>query len=134
MKLLSFLLLIALFCFSVTAEYTPLRGYDKVTSKEEIARLDYLIQSGATAALDLAIVDEVIPEEDAERYEIGRVNYVSKQYRDADEVTSYFVDVKLIDLQDRNVRAKLGYIIDRKDRNGRLQLRAYSIKFADNRI
>lgn len=134
MKLLSFFLLSTIFCFLVTAEYTPLKGYDKVTSKEEIARIDYIIQSGATAALDLAIVDEVIPEESSQRYEIGRVNYVSKQYRDADEVTSYFVDVKLVDLEDENVKAKLGFVIDRKDKNGRLKLRAYNIKFAENRI
>ena len=129
MKSITFLLFSAIFCFSLTSAYVPLRGYDRITSQEEIARINYLIKSGATAALDLAAADEVIGDDDADRYHIDRVKYVSKQYRDADEVTSYFAEVRLVNPEDENVRADLGFVVDKSDRNGKLNLRAYKIQF-----
>ena len=132
MKFLSYLLVGAVFCFSLTSTgRTPLRGYDRVTSKDEIENINPLITKGVSAALQLAAADEVIGEDCADRYQLDNVKYVSKQYRDADEVTSYFIEGSLKDLADDNVQAEIGYIIDRSDRNGRLNLRAYKIEFAD---
>lgn len=117
-------------CFSITsAANAPLKGYDRVTSKTEIASLDTVINNGFLAALQLAAIDEVVAEYADVRYHIDQVKYVSKQVRDVDNVVSYFVMVTIYDSEDLNASGTLGYVVDRENGNDKLTLRAYKIAF-----
>jgi len=127
---MKYTILIAITSFillNVVSATVPLKGYDRVTSKAEINSLEILVQDGALAALELAAIDEVLPEHAQQRYQVNQVKYVSKQIREVDNVVSYFVMVSLIDTEDVNAKGTLGYVVDKANDTEKLTLRAYKV-------
>ena len=125
----SILIALSIFLFinTVSTANIPLKGYDRITSKAEINSLETVINNGALAALELAAIDEVLVEKADQRYQIDQVKYVSKQFRDVDDVVSYFVMASLIDTEDVDVKGTLGYVVDKNNNNEKLTLRAYKV-------
>jgi len=125
----SILIALSIFLFigTVSTANIPLKGYDRITSKAEINSLETVINNGALAALELAAIDEVLVEKADQRYQIDQVKYVSKQFRDVDDVVSYFVMASLVDTEDVNVKGTLGYVVDKNNNNEKLTLRAYKV-------
>jgi len=117
-----FVIIGALFCchLATVNAIGNLDGYRKVSSKE-FAGLDHIIQSGTTAALDLAVADNVIDADAAARFQIKAIGHVARQVRAAENVTSYFIIVR------GDVKTIVGFVIDEDSASGGLTLRAYKI-------
>ncbi len=125
MKHFLFAVLGVFLCFSFASAVAPLKDYDRITSKTEIAALDAVISKGAIAALNLAAEDGALSDDAATRYQVDKVKYVAKQAQD--DLVSYFAIVTLDDTQNVDTKGQIGYVIDQDNATENLTLRAYKV-------
>jgi len=124
-----FTIITILFCFQAIFANSShgLRGYRKITSEEEIKKLEEMIEKGTKTALYLAAADNLIDRDAGEKFEVDNVKSVSKLEKGRDDMASYFVVVKTMHESYPDVKVVVGFLIEQAKKDKKLTIKGYKI-------